>query len=155
MKLWADVFPDVSKRVMAAKGSHDPIMNQLKEIMLFTAMSMRGEMLKKLEEKELSDRSYFHLLGMDLLFDSSGNPWVLELNDRPSMIRRPIDNNESQNIDLLREELEIVFGISGPKKWKKLYPGVAEGLEKADRVRDELGRLDRTSDWGRDGCRFT
>jgi hypothetical protein len=109
--------------------------------MLFTAMAMRGPMLGILEEMGLLDRHYFHLLGMDLMFGDDGNPRILELNDRPSMIRRPVDQNEEQNIELLTEELDIIFNGSSPNKWEMLYPHPPPGLIGVEQIVNELNDL--------------
>jgi hypothetical protein len=118
------------------------VQNQLREIVLFAALSMRGHMKKKLGD--LVNRQYFHLLGMDVIFDSDGNPWILELNDRPSMIRRPIDNNEEQNIQLLQGKLAIVLGIVESKgwNWEMLYPEIPTGLTRMSWAADEFKRLE-------------
>jgi hypothetical protein len=68
---------------------------------------------------------------MDVMFGSDGNAQVLELNDRPSMIRRIIDDNQGQNIDLIEEEVRLAFGMDVENgKWEELYsrPGLTEAI---------------------------
>jgi hypothetical protein len=133
MKMWADVAREVLGRIRRARNErfsirdtrNNKIVDRLREIVLFIGLAMKSEIMGKIRELnlDLEDRHYFHLLGMDLMFDESGNPNVLELNDRPSMIRRPVDNNEEQNIRLLEEELRLVFDrrIEDPR-WEMLFP---------------------------------
>jgi hypothetical protein len=52
------------------------------------------------------------------------------------MTKCPIDNNETQNIELLA----VVFEDARPKEWEKLYPN---GPVEMDDLRAELERLER------------
>jgi hypothetical protein len=138
VKKWKDSFPAISRKVNKVKNNlssrssseydkNDPIVNRIKEISLFMALAIRGAIETNLREKGLFGRPYFHVVGIDFMFDEHGNPYLLELNDRPSMIRRPEDDHEIEKTAMIREELEIIFHHKRQDElgtWEKLYPQI-------------------------------
>lgn len=131
MRMWKAMLPGIRDRIARIPAILDyqkDIEGRLEEIVLIIGLAMFGRIREIMAKMELTDRHYFHLLGMDVMFDGYGNPQVLEMNDRPSMIRRPVDENEGQNIAMLEEELRIVFGDPTQAEktnqfhWKRLYP---------------------------------
>jgi hypothetical protein len=140
VRKWIDSFPAIRRRVNEVKGTdayqreydkNDPIVNRIKEISLFVALAIRGSIDEKLKHEGFADRPYFHVVGLDLMFDDHGDPYLLELNDRPSMIRRPEDDHEKEKMEMIQEELEIIFHHKPPEEcetWEKLYPQIPSCL---------------------------
>jgi hypothetical protein len=133
--IWSAVFEEIYRKVRSVQripcGQNEPIdprkneiMNRFREIVLFSALAIWPWIEHCTVARQLSDRPYFHIVGMDVMFDADGNPQLLGLNDRPGLIRRPADGNQEQNTALIEEALRIVFGLPSmpDPKWEKLYP---------------------------------
>jgi hypothetical protein len=71
---------------------------------------------------------FFHLLGIDILLNDRCDPWVLELNDRPSMgVTDEIEH--SLKTQLVRDALNLVTADGSPPgdevpagAWEKIFP---------------------------------
>jgi hypothetical protein len=143
VKKWLDSLDAIYQKI-ARIQSFEPeanlnpknsrVVNRIKSIALFVALSLKSPISKMLGKMGFANRPYFHVLGLDLMFDHKGNPYLLEVNDRPSMIRRPEDNHEMEKMAMIQEEFEIILG---PKRdtdktpsttWEQLYPELPECL---------------------------
>jgi hypothetical protein len=150
VKKWIDSFPAISRKVNKIKHNssssiydkNDPIINRIKEISLFMALAIQGGIENRLQETGFFGRPYFHVVGLDFMFDEHGNPYLLTLHDRPSMIRRPEDDIEVEKTAMIREELEIIFHHKPQHQcvtWEKLYPQIPACLSSK---RDAYQRLE-------------
>ena len=61
------------------------IINQMKDIVIKTFISLNSEFIKLIEEKNLKDRNLFQLYGLDLMIDDNYKVYLLELNRNPTM----------------------------------------------------------------------
>ena len=82
----------------------------------------------KTEEPKMTQaQHYFHLLGIDIIIDSEGKPFVLELNDRPSLsVTVPFEKDLKTN--MLREMFYHVtpdgstLGDNPESGWQQILP---------------------------------
>jgi hypothetical protein len=132
---WLDVFASVCRKIHSVRGEqrdlphrlnlwNNAIVNRIKEIALFTVIAMCEQIKQNIRELQLSDRHSFHVLGLDIMFDNQGNPQLLEVNDRPSKIRRPEYNHEIEMTAMVSDDLRIIFNQprEEPTTWEELYP---------------------------------
>ena len=58
----------------------------------------------------------FHILGFDIILDEDFKPWLLEVNQSPSLeIDTPLDFEIKQN--LIRDTLQLI-NLNPKRKWK-------------------------------------
>jgi hypothetical protein len=138
-RIWSLVFSAVYDKIRAVQliprepgEAVDPreneVMNRLKEIALFTALAIWPWIKQCTAQQRLEGRRYFHITAIDLIFDADGNPQVLGLNDRPTLLRRPADRNEEQNVSLIEEAVRLVLRLPiAEQHWERLYP-LREGV---------------------------
>jgi hypothetical protein len=83
------------------------IRNKIKDIIIKTIISAQGKLINGLIKNNLNDRSFYNLLGFDILITDKFEPLLLEVNNSPSMdIYNKVDKEIKTN--LLTDILNIV-----------------------------------------------
>jgi len=68
------------------KANYDLIWKKIKDIAIKTVISGHKNLVEKLDEFNLNDRSFFNLYGYDIIIDDKYQPYLLEVNRRPDMV---------------------------------------------------------------------
>ena len=117
------------------------IREKIKDIIIKTIISLQHELIQVNEKRNLSDNSFYNLLGFDILMTDDFIPILLEVNNSPQML---IHNNLDRPIktNLFVDTLNIV-GISpySRETFKTLNENIL--LSDEDNINDALCELNR------------
>ena len=119
------------------------ILVKIKDIIIKTIISLQQNIIKDNDKRNVSDTSFYNLLGFDILLTDEFIPILLEVNHSPAMfiynnLQRTIKNN------LLTDTLNLV-GITpfSRKKNKPLYSPLFNINDKEINIKEALCELNR------------
>ena len=76
------------------KIDYQKIRKQMADIAIKTVLSVINKFLEKIKENGTKDRNHFKLLGFDYLVDENLKVFLLEVNDRPSLLMGDINDRK-------------------------------------------------------------
>ena len=83
-----------------------PLWEQTKEICVKTVLCGHDHIKKEVNNKIKSDYNCYKLFGFDILYDENLKPWLIEVNNIPSLFHNTIDSFVNQ--PMVREMFNIV-----------------------------------------------
>ena len=78
-------FKCISKIFKKNNVNWDIIHDKICDLIIKTIISVYQELIDKLERDNLNDRSFFNILGFDILITKNYEPILLEVNHAPSV----------------------------------------------------------------------
>ena len=100
------------------KIDYAPIWEEIKDIIVKTILSGYNSMKTMFDEDVSSDYNCYKLFGFDVMLDKSLKPWLLEVNNFPTLNHKSLDRHVNES--MITEILNIVgFHITAPINDKK------------------------------------
>ena len=107
--------------------NHVKVVEEIKIVVIKTILCGHYDIIEALEKEVDSDYTCYKLLGVDILLDEDLKPWLLELNDFPSL--EPPTLDRYVNEPMIAEIFNIVGFHITDKLNKKMRKTLAESYE--------------------------
>ena len=86
---------------------YNKIMEKIEDIFIKMIFSVRKKLIKEIKEYKLHSTNFYHLIGIDILFDENLKPYLLEANRRGSVRQGNLAEDEYSH-NLIADTINLV-----------------------------------------------